>query len=175
MHALERDGRMKHPADQVEGLVRDNRVEVRVLFGAPQGSPAPAGFSRSPWPSFGTGWPLDLDSECGRGSLALQGRDEAAAERGDAALSLLAVADRLTGLRIEDLLEVVVLDDVRAARLPVAGIDTAGSPERISRSTGPLARSMLSDSASWAMRSAYVGVEQTTLESVLTHARRALA
>jgi hypothetical protein len=26
---------MTHAADQVEGLVRDNRVEVRVLFGAP--------------------------------------------------------------------------------------------------------------------------------------------
>jgi len=25
---------MEHPADQVEGLARDNRVEVRVLFGA---------------------------------------------------------------------------------------------------------------------------------------------
>src|SRR5690349_4756869 len=34
MDALARPGRIRHPSYQVEGLVRDNRVEVRVLFGA---------------------------------------------------------------------------------------------------------------------------------------------
>ena len=46
-----------------------------------------------------------------------QDRDEAAPEGGDDALALLAVGDRLVGLGVEDLLEEVVLDDVRAAGL----------------------------------------------------------
>ena len=37
--------RMWQSSYQIEGLVRDNRVEVRVLFGASEG-PAKRGFSR---------------------------------------------------------------------------------------------------------------------------------
>src|SRR5262245_42065518 len=44
MDDLARNGRIGHLPDQVEGLVRDNRVEVRVLFGASQQSLAPRGF-----------------------------------------------------------------------------------------------------------------------------------
>jgi hypothetical protein len=45
MDDLARNGRIGHLIHQVEGLVRDNRVEVRVLFGALRRSPAPRGFS----------------------------------------------------------------------------------------------------------------------------------
>jgi hypothetical protein len=41
---------------QVEGLVRDNRVEVRVLFGAFRESPVPAGLSSFCWALVGEGW-----------------------------------------------------------------------------------------------------------------------
>jgi hypothetical protein len=41
----ERNGTHCAGANQVEGLVRDNRVEVRVLFGALHESPALSGLS----------------------------------------------------------------------------------------------------------------------------------
>src|SRR5262245_54979261 len=44
MDDLARNGRIGHLPDQVEGQVGDNRVEVRVLFGASQQSLAPRGF-----------------------------------------------------------------------------------------------------------------------------------
>ena len=50
----------------------------------------------------------------------------------------------------------------------VAGIEPAGSPDRMSRLTGPFARSMPRDLASCAIRSAYVGVEQTTVAPMST-------
>ena len=50
----------------------------------------------------------------------------------------------------------------------VAGMEPAGSPERMTFSTLLAARSIPSALASWAMRSAYVGVEATTVAPVST-------
>jgi len=44
---IERNGKHCAGANQVEGLVRDNRVEVRVLFGACTKAPLCRGFRRS--------------------------------------------------------------------------------------------------------------------------------
>ncbi|MDA0161340.1 hypothetical protein OM076_13765 [Solirubrobacter ginsenosidimutans] len=44
---IEQNGTDRAGANQVEGLVRDNRVEVRVLFGASQKAPLRRGFRRS--------------------------------------------------------------------------------------------------------------------------------
>ena len=54
-----RSGRIGHPGDKVEGLVRDNRVEVRVLFGALTKALRLWGFRRF-WASAGRG-PLSRD------------------------------------------------------------------------------------------------------------------